>query len=402
MDDARKKFRVVQPIGRETKHFPGKILSAHMQGKGGIGARHALEYRLEVVAVGDVFNRFGDKLKNAGAQQIGYGVVCFHYGDNTTTGLSSKVFFSLHCRYDDKNNYRDHMSFSFACTKCGKCCKGGGPALSIDEVFKYQDVFISGLHWSAYHASDDETTTLADGSRVSSVELHNHFDSLSGTFLKRRGDKTYPLVYPAVTGYDLAPGNACTALNEDNTCRLHADKPERCRSVPFDPVMPEAMQWFVLRKFKFDCMKEIKETAGENLIFSGGKITDAGYKDDYGKRLSAMERDMPTLAAVAQLIEEKPSALAPSFDQFLAATDRGRFLETSMLPLLVILIQGSEEDKRRVLGYLVAQERLISAAIDNALRERNKSHRERTAMMRDYLKIYTRMLESDVMKGLAA
>src|SRR4051794_28796376 len=112
------------------------------------------------------------------------------------------------------------MSFNFSCTKCGKCCKGGGPALSIDEVFKYQDFFISGLRWTAYFVSDRETTTIRDGSRVDSRVLDDHFSTLSGGYLKRDGDKTYPLVYPTVTGYDMAPGHACTALKEDNSCGL--------------------------------------------------------------------------------------------------------------------------------------------------------------------------------------
>jgi len=45
------------------------------------------------------------------------------------------------------------MAFAFSCTACGKCCKAGGPALSIEEVFKYQHVFISGLHWAAHNVS---------------------------------------------------------------------------------------------------------------------------------------------------------------------------------------------------------------------------------------------------------
>jgi Fe-S-cluster containining protein len=287
------------------------------------------------------------------------------------------------------------MSFAFSCTKCGKCCKGGGPALSIDEVFKYQDVFISGLHWSASFVSDYETTTLADGHRVSSVDLEKHLSSLSGSCLKREGDRTYPLVYPSVTGYDLAPGRGCTALNADNSCRLHADKPEMCRSVPFDPVLPEAMQGWVLGKFDHDCMKETGENSGEDLIFSSGGITDANFRDDYGRRLSAMERDMPALTRVARLMGEEQTVFTPSLAEFLDATDKGGFIETSMLPLLIVLVQRNQAEKRRALEYLVAQERLISAAIENALLERNKSHRERTAIMRIYLENYAIMRESD-------
>jgi hypothetical protein len=52
------------------------------------------------------------------------------------------------------------------------------------------------------------------------------------------------------------------------------------------------------------------------------------------------------------------------------------------------------------LPYLVAQERLIGAAIENALQERNKSHRERTAVMRRYLKLYAIARKTDFM-GLA-
>ncbi len=72
------------------------------------------------------------------------------------------------------------MAFAFSCTKCGKCCKGGGPALSIDEVFKYQDIFIAGLRWTAYSVSDRHLSPGPGGAYAPSAALRDHFSSLCG------------------------------------------------------------------------------------------------------------------------------------------------------------------------------------------------------------------------------
>ena len=136
--------------------------------------------------------------------------------------------------------------FAFSCTKCGQCCKGGGPALSIDEIFKYQDTFISGLRWGGYAVSKNLFTTLDRNYLLESAKLYDHLGAFCTSF-PDRGDTIYPHIYPLATGYDLAPGRACTALDEDGSCKLHPDKPDMCRSVPFDAALPESARDFALR-----------------------------------------------------------------------------------------------------------------------------------------------------------
>jgi len=190
---------------------------------------------------------------------------------------------------------------------------------------------------------------------------------------------------------------SCTALNADGTCSLHADKPDMCRSVPFDPMLPEALQAPTIAAFKrFGCMTETDDASADNVIFDDGRITDADYKAHYEKRLDAMKRDSEALLQLVFLLGkgDQPGMLGlPSLNDFLEFTEDGSWLERSMAPLLVLyrLLQLTPS---RVREFIAAQERLITAGIENAMRQRQKSHRARTNVMRRYLDEYSALRET--------
>jgi Fe-S-cluster containining protein len=289
------------------------------------------------------------------------------------------------------------MAFAFSCTACGKCCKGGGPVLSIEEVFKYQDVFISGLRWTAHYIQHKHFTPHpAGGELVPTMWLKEHYSEFLSSFTTE-GHTRYPVIYPYVTGYTLARGMGCSALNADGACSLHADKPDMCRSVPFDPMLPEALQAPTIARFKqFGCMTETDDTCADNVIFDDGRITDAEYKAHYQKRLDAMKRDTEALRQLVFLLgdADQPGRIGlPSRNHFMEITERGEWMETSMAPLLVFY-RRLQLTAPRVHEFITAQERLITAGIENAIRQRQKSHRARTNMMRRYLDSYSDLREA--------
>lgn len=266
--------------------------------------------------------------------------------------------------------------------------------MSVDEVFKYQYVFISGLTWSAHFVSHKVLTPspFGDGGSVPSDQLRKHFSSFSHAFAEKH-DTVHPFIYPCVSGYDIAPGHGCTALNTDGTCSLHRDKPDMCRSIPFDPIVPEKLQGSVLSGFaeQHDCMVETDNDAAENLIFSEARITDPTCKADYDRRFAALQRDARLTNTLLDFMrEDKPERLfgVPRLSEFISIPGRGATIETSMLPLLAVIVICDPQQTRKALDYLAAQLRLIRPAIDKAIRERKSSYRDRTRIMRGYLADY--------------
>jgi Fe-S-cluster containining protein len=280
--------------------------------------------------------------------------------------------------------------FAFSCTACGKCCKHGGPALSIDEVFKYQNTFISGLRWTG-HAIPKKYTMPFKGEIVDAQKMRNHLASFAAPSFDDKGNTIQPHIYPLVTGYAL--GRGCNALNADETCSLHANKPTMCRSVPFDPAMPEHMQDIILRDFGLDCVTETQAPDAANVIYRDGRITDASCKADYDRRLAVMQKDKSPLATLSYFMSEKPSALAPARADFMQTVDRGGWVETTMLPLLLVLLKN-EEITRQVAGnYLHSQIALIDTGISAALERHHHNERGRTEMMRKYVTSYRKCFD---------
>ncbi|PWC31996.1 YkgJ family cysteine cluster protein [Azospirillum sp. TSO22-1] len=115
------------------------------------------------------------------------------------------------------------MEQRFACTACGACCHGWLP-LTLDDAVAYAGRFPLAMVW----------TPLRQGAKAFA-----HTARL-GTTVRLRDRKTLAVTI-APTAY-IPPSFPCPELAADGRCAIHADKPSRCRTMPFYPYREEADQ----------------------------------------------------------------------------------------------------------------------------------------------------------------
>jgi Fe-S-cluster containining protein len=111
----------------------------------------------------------------------------------------------------------------FACTACGQCCYGWLP-LTLADALRHAKRFPLALVW----------TPIRQGNR--------EFNAASrfGVTVRLPNRKTVAVrLMPAAYIPKTFP---CPELRADNLCGIHADKPARCRAMPFFPYRDEADQ----------------------------------------------------------------------------------------------------------------------------------------------------------------
>jgi len=111
----------------------------------------------------------------------------------------------------------------FHCTACGKCCTGQLP-LTLKDAVTNAGRFPLAMMWTTVRPGAktfDLTARLG-----TTVQLGKH---------KQVAVQITPVSY-------LPPTLACPALADDGRCRIHADKPARCRTMPFYPYREETDQ----------------------------------------------------------------------------------------------------------------------------------------------------------------
>ncbi len=115
------------------------------------------------------------------------------------------------------------MERHFQCTACGKCCFGWLP-LTVKDALAHAGRFPLAVVWTPVKpASKAFDVTAKFGITV------------------RTRDKKQLAVRIVPTGY-IPPSMPCPALTSDNLCGIHADKPSRCRTMPFFPYREESDQ----------------------------------------------------------------------------------------------------------------------------------------------------------------
>lgn len=115
------------------------------------------------------------------------------------------------------------MERRFHCTGCGKCCYGQLP-LTLNDAVRNAARFPLAMMWTTVRQGAKSYATTA---RLgTTVELGKR---------KQVAVQITPISY-------IPPKLACPALADDGLCSIHAEKPVRCKAMPFNPFREEADQ----------------------------------------------------------------------------------------------------------------------------------------------------------------
>ncbi|MCX7086622.1 MAG: YkgJ family cysteine cluster protein [Methylococcales bacterium] len=166
------------------------------------------------------------------------------------------------------------MAHHFECTACGKCCYGQVP-LTISDAFSHAARFPLALVW----------TPLRQGSKDYAMVAH------LGTTVRLANRKELAvLIVP--TAY-IPPAFPCPALNADNLCSIHSNKPLRCRTMPFYPYRDEQFQAELLTPREgWTC--DTSESAP--VVFHDKKIV---FREDFDQERDALEQQHPLIQRYA-------------------------------------------------------------------------------------------------------
>lgn len=115
------------------------------------------------------------------------------------------------------------MERRFLCTACGKCCYGKLP-LTLKDALLHAGRFPLAMQW----------TVVRQGARSYALTARL---GTTVTLGKRKpiAAQVTPIAY-------LPAALTCPALAADGLCSIHAEKPLRCRTMPFYPYREEADQ----------------------------------------------------------------------------------------------------------------------------------------------------------------
>ncbi|MGE5503216.1 MAG: YkgJ family cysteine cluster protein, partial [Actinomycetota bacterium] len=158
----------------------------------------------------------------------------------------------------------------FACTACGRCCYGWLP-LTVDDALAHAHRFPLAMVWTPVRQGHKAfaltarlgTTIRLPGRREAAVRI-------------------IPVAY-------LPPSQACPELAADGRCAIHADKPLRCRTMPFFPYAEEADQAEMLMPRKgWAC--DVSEAAP--VVYRGKEIVERG---DWEAERTALKQAVPVL-----------------------------------------------------------------------------------------------------------
>lgn len=115
------------------------------------------------------------------------------------------------------------MDHRFACTVCGKCCYGQLP-LTLADALAHAGRFPLAMLW----------TVVRQGAKSFALTAR------LGTTV--RLGKSKPIAVQITPISYLPPSLNCPALGSDGLCTIHAEKPLRCRTMPFYPYREEGDQ----------------------------------------------------------------------------------------------------------------------------------------------------------------
>jgi len=164
------------------------------------------------------------------------------------------------------------MELRFNCTSCGKCCHGNLP-LTLSDALLHAARFPLALVW----------TPVPQGAKSFPLAAR-----LGITIKLKKRPQMAAVIAP--TAY-IPPSLPCPELTSQGLCGIHAEKPTRCRTMPFYPYLEEADQGRLLIPRKgWEC----DFSAAAPIVYRKGKMVDA---DDFDRERKELLDQVPIMRA---------------------------------------------------------------------------------------------------------
>jgi hypothetical protein len=278
------------------------------------------------------------------------------------------------------------VGWSVRCAACGSCCNSA-PILSLPEVFRHQHLFVGALglrrvrrvragdgvgHGSAAFVAS--TADQAACKRIATDCLH-----------PCPGEEHDLLLTPL--GFEDPGVDRCPALGADARCAIHGrDKPSMCRSIPFDPLVPDRLQHLVLADRWGDsddlgarCIARTSDP--KRMSVQGTSVLDLDVRRSLAAARRALAADKRFWgAAVHAQIVEQLFAKQGGADR-VPAKD---FLVIPLTPVLQWLALVSKRCHERCLEYLDAQMLLCETSAQKCAGRKQSSLEASLARLRGF------------------
>ena len=178
------------------------------------------------------------------------------------------------------------MERRFECTVCGKCCYGQLP-LTLNDAVANADRFPLAMLW----------TIIRQGAKSYALAARLGITVKVGK-RKQVAVRITPVSY-------MPPSVACPALASDDRCSIHADKPIRCRAMPFFPYRDESDQSDLLIP-RQGWLCDTSDTAP--VVYRDKKIV---HREDFDRERQDLVDQTPVIRAYADgLLAKAPNVMA--------------------------------------------------------------------------------------------
>ena len=190
------------------------------------------------------------------------------------------------------------MARHFRCTACGKCCVGWLP-LTLKDALANIGRFPLAVVW----------TPIRQGTKDFGMTEQLGF-SFRTAERKNGALRIIPTAY-------IPPKMACPALTPDNLCAIHAEKPLRCRTMPFFPYRDEENQTdLLIPRPGWECDTSLTAPS----VYKDKSIID---RSDFDMERVELQSQVPILRSYAQRLLDMTPSLAGSLTKALSKQGGG-------------------------------------------------------------------------------
>lgn len=252
----------------------------------------------------------------------------------------------------------------FRCDGCGKCCTSP-PTFLVGDFLKYSNDFVF-----AFRLKNLLESTFTVDPLMADVFNHNtaifHTQPTSQSDIVRR-----TIFFPY--GINLPSERRCPMVSDQGKCAIYERRPPKCKSVPFQAVMPSSIQFSKHLEANHRMMLDhgcLASSAQDGYIkiHENGKITSDRFSESIK-------------IEVDDLIANKINAR--DFMEF-----RGKMTSDEMdinpIIYLLYLFKKGDVDWDVLTQYAHAQNRLIARMVDQALSKKDKGDRSFVKMIKTF------------------